>query len=88
MLAEIVRALNHPIHPASKLHSLVVINQLDEVDKKLAKSEDFRAVMSRIDTLELTIASWHETGTPKTIQPSSIPETCTSSGADFCRNTG
>lgn len=61
MLAEIVRALNHPIHPASKLHSLVIINQLDEVDKKLAKSDDFKAVMSRIDTLELTIASWHET---------------------------
>lgn len=68
MLAEIVKALNHPIYPASKLHSLVIINRLDEVDNKLAKSDDFKAVMSRIDTLELTIASWHETD--NTLEPS------------------
>lgn len=61
MLAEIVQAINHPVHPASKLQSLSIVNLQDEVGKELNTSDDFKAVVSQIDTLELTIASWHET---------------------------
>jgi hypothetical protein len=50
-------ALNHPEHPASKVHSLSICNLHDLSNHRTLRSEDFKAVLSRIDNLELAIAT-------------------------------
>lgn len=56
-LQNFLRALNHPEHPASKVHGLSISNLQDISDYEITGSEDFRVVLSRIDTLELNIAT-------------------------------
>jgi hypothetical protein len=56
-LRNFFRALNHAEHPALKFHSLSICNLQDLSDYETLRSEDFKAVLSRIDTLELCIAT-------------------------------
>lgn len=57
-----MKALNHPDHPASNVHSLRILNLQDVVDVDVVTSKDSKAVLSRLDSLELNIASWYERG--------------------------
>lgn len=54
---KLLGALNHPKHPASKLSSLSIMNLQDCVNKEVATSGDFMAVLSRLESLELYITS-------------------------------
>lgn len=63
LLKTICRALNHPQHPATGLRELTIMNLQDVVDVQMAASDDFRAVLSRLDSLELRIAT-HEDDHP------------------------
>lgn len=56
----ICQALNHPQHPASRLSQLTIVNLQDFVDVQTATSDDFRAVLSRLKSLELHIATHEE----------------------------
>ena len=56
-LRNFFRALNHSEHPASKVHSLSICNLHDLSNYETLRSEDFKAVLSHIDTLELGIAT-------------------------------
>jgi hypothetical protein len=56
-LKNFFRALNHPEHPASKVHSLSICNLHDLSNYETLRSQDFKAVLSRIDNLELNIAT-------------------------------
>jgi hypothetical protein len=56
-LKNVFAALNHPNHPAAKMHSLCVRNLQDLSNYELMKSDDFKTVISRLDTLELSIAT-------------------------------
>ncbi|KAM0700435.1 hypothetical protein Q7P35_012156 [Cladosporium inversicolor] len=56
-LQNFLRALNHPEHPASKVHGLSICNLQDLSDYEILGSEDFKSVLSRLDTLELNIAT-------------------------------
>lgn len=61
----VLRALNHPEHPASKVHSLSIRNLQDYSNYDILRSEDFKAVLSRLDTLELSIATEENEGSPE-----------------------
>lgn len=54
---KILSALNHPDHPVNKFDSLSITNLQDWVDADLANSDDFKAMLSRLNHLELYIAS-------------------------------
>lgn len=56
-----MRGLNHPHHPASKLDGLRVEWMQDFVDAELATCDDFKAVMSCLQSLQLSVTSWQET---------------------------
>ncbi|KAM0723589.1 hypothetical protein Q7P37_000576 [Cladosporium fusiforme] len=56
ILRKVVKALNHPKHPATKLRSLAIINLHEVADVEMATSTDYKAVMSRLESLELSIA--------------------------------
>lgn len=56
-LRNFFRALNNPEHPALKVHSLSISNLHDLSNHETLRSEDFKAVLSRIDGLELGIAT-------------------------------
>jgi hypothetical protein len=56
-LKSVFAALNHSEHPAGKVHSLCIHNLADLSNYELLKSDDFKAVISRLDTLELSIAA-------------------------------
>lgn len=58
---EVLKGSNHPRHTASNLNSLRIEWMQDFVDVQLATSDDFKAVMSRLQSLELSITSWRET---------------------------
>ena len=60
LLEATCRALNHPKHTATRLHALTIVNLQDVVDVKMATSNDFRAVLSRLNSLELRIATHEE----------------------------
>ena len=64
-LRNFFRALNHSEHPASKLHSLSIVNLHDVSDYETLRSDDFKAVLSRIDTLELCIATEEQSAAPE-----------------------
>ena len=64
-LRSVFGALNHSKHPASKVHSLSICNLHDVSDDETLKSNDFQAVLSRIDTLELLIATEEDSGCPE-----------------------
>jgi len=57
LFRKLLRALNHPKHPASKLNSLSIMNLQDCVNTEVATSSDFRAVLARLESLELYIVS-------------------------------
>lgn len=61
----VLRALNHPEHSASKVHSLSICNLQDYSNYEILRSEDFKAVTSRLDTLELSIATEEDEGSPE-----------------------
>ena len=63
LLENICRALNHPQHTATRLRDLTIVNLQDVVDVRMATSKDFRAVLSRLNSLELRIAT-HEDDLP------------------------
>jgi hypothetical protein len=56
-LKSVFAALNHSDHPAGKVHSLCIHNLADLSNYELLKSDDFKTVISRLDTLELSIAA-------------------------------
>jgi hypothetical protein len=56
-LRNFFRALNHPEHPASKVQSLSICNLHDLSNHETLRSEDFKVVLSRVDNLELGIAT-------------------------------
>lgn len=60
LLQNICGALNHPHHPATAFRELTIVNLQDVVDVRMATSNDFRAVLSRLDSLELRIATHEE----------------------------
>lgn len=64
-LRNVLRALNHPEHPASKVHSLSICNLQDISNYNILRSDDFKAVVSRLDTLELAIATQYEDASPE-----------------------
>lgn len=64
-LMNVFRALNHPEHPAAKVHSLSICNLHDLSDYETLNSDDFKAVLSRIDTLELCIATEYQQHSPE-----------------------
>ncbi|KAK0927675.1 hypothetical protein LTR29_017596 [Friedmanniomyces endolithicus] len=69
VLTALVQGLNHEEHPATKVHDLRVDCLQDVVDTTLARSDDFRAVLARLDLLALHIVSESETH-PDRITPS------------------
>lgn len=56
-LRKVLYALNHPDHPARKLHTLSIVNLQDAVNVEIATSQDFKTVLSRLKNLELCIVS-------------------------------
>ncbi|KAK0335456.1 hypothetical protein LTR91_006316 [Friedmanniomyces endolithicus] len=56
-LTALVQGLNHEEHPATKVHNLTIECLQDVVDQTLARSHDFKAVLSRLDSLSLLIIS-------------------------------
>jgi hypothetical protein len=54
---KLVSALNHPGHPACRLNSLSILNLQDWVSADIASCSDFLAVLSRLEQVELCIAS-------------------------------
>ncbi|KAK0306227.1 hypothetical protein LTR82_016442 [Friedmanniomyces endolithicus] len=69
VLTALVQGLNHEEHPATKVHDLKIDCLQDVVDTTLARSDDFRAVVARLDLLSLHIISESETH-PDRITPS------------------
>ncbi|KAM0723991.1 hypothetical protein Q7P37_000982 [Cladosporium fusiforme] len=64
-LSNVFRALNHQEHPAFKVHSLSIRNLHDLSDYGLLQSDDFKAIVSRLDTLELSIATQDNEASPE-----------------------
>ncbi|KAM0717023.1 hypothetical protein Q7P37_006875 [Cladosporium fusiforme] len=64
-LRKIMHALNHPDHPATKMHTLSIVNLQDLVNADIATSQDFKVVLSRLKTLDLCIASELYTAAPE-----------------------
>lgn len=56
-LGHLMNALNHPNHPASAVTSLAVWNLHSFVEVRVATSNDFKAVLSRLSRLDLFIAT-------------------------------
>ena len=56
-LEQLFKGLNDLEHPASNLRCLSIENLQDLVDDEVAGSEDFKAVLGRLDALELGIAT-------------------------------
>lgn len=54
---QLLSALNSPEHPASRLNSLSIHHLQDWVNPDIANSNDFKALLERLDVLELFIAS-------------------------------
>jgi hypothetical protein len=64
-LRSVFGALNHAEHPALRVHSLSICNLHDLSNYEILKSDDFKAVLSRIDTLELGIATEEQSASPE-----------------------
>jgi hypothetical protein len=58
-------ALNHPEHPAEHLQSFSICNLQEVTNYDLVTSNDFKAVMSRLDSLELCIATEEQNWCPE-----------------------
>lgn len=54
---KVLSALNHPDHPVRNLRTLSIVNLQDKVNVDIATSPDFEAVLSRLESLNLCIAS-------------------------------
>lgn len=61
----VLGALNDSDHPADKVHSLSIRNLHDLTDYDIMRSEDFKAVISRLDSLELSIATEECSASPE-----------------------
>ena len=61
----VILALNHPDHPAENLHELAIINMQDVTNYDLVKSQDFKAVLSRLDGLELCVVTEEQDAAPE-----------------------
>jgi hypothetical protein len=57
---KLLSALNHPVHPANRLNSFSIHNLQDWVNADTATSRDFKALLSRLDELELLVVSEEE----------------------------
>jgi hypothetical protein len=62
---KLLRALNHPDHPASKLNSISIMNLQDWVNAEVATSSDFKALLLRLEILELCIVSERDNAAPE-----------------------
>jgi len=60
VLRMLFEGLNHEEHPAIRVRKLRIIYLQDVVDRTLARSDDFRAVLARLDSLSLHIVSESE----------------------------
>ena len=58
MVLSIMRGLTNPDHPNARLRSLSIFNLQDCNYGALTRSDNFKAVLARIDSLELKIASY------------------------------
>lgn len=67
-LRKFLSALNHPDHPATKLNSLSIYNLQDYSNGAIAKSDDFKALLSRLDELELFIVSEDDEASDRQIE--------------------
>jgi hypothetical protein len=56
-LRKLLSALNDPEHPASRLNSLSIHHLQDWVNPDIATSSNFKALLERLDVLELFVAS-------------------------------
>lgn len=54
---KLLAALNHPEHPANKVHSLSIVHLQDLVSPDIATSPNFKAVLSRLDSVDLCVAT-------------------------------
>ena len=61
----LILALNHPDHPAEHLNSLSIINMQDVTNYNLAESKDYKAVLSRLDSLELCVVTEEKDAAPE-----------------------
>jgi hypothetical protein len=62
---KLLRALNHPDHPASKLTGISIMNLQDWINTEVATSSDFKALLSRLEILELCIVSERYSAAPE-----------------------
>lgn len=62
---KVLAALNAPAHPASRVTILRIINMQNHIYAETAESDDFRAVLSRLKTLELCIAKEENEAAPE-----------------------
>lgn len=62
---KVLSALNHADHPATKLDSLCIPNLQNWVNAEVATSQDFMAVLSRLDNLELYITCEQYSSAPE-----------------------
>jgi hypothetical protein len=62
---KLLRALNHPDHPASKLTSISIMHLQDWVNAEVATSSDYKALLSRLESLELCIVSERDSAAPE-----------------------
>lgn len=56
-LRNVLAALNHHDHPAAQVQSLSIQNMQDMINKDIATSADFKAVISRLQSLDLCVAT-------------------------------
>jgi len=66
VLKMLVESLNDQDHPANKVQALTIRDLQDMTVKKTVTSKDFKAVLSRLDTLELQIATEYVDAAPET----------------------
>lgn len=64
-LEQLFKSLNDPEHPAKGVRSLSIANLQDLVNQEIADSDDFKAVLGRLETLELGIATERYDASPE-----------------------
>ena len=64
-LRSVFGALNHPEHPATKVHSLSICNLHDVSNYETLRSDNFKEVLSRVDSLELCVATEEVSACPE-----------------------
>ena len=65
ILKMLMEGLNDEDHPATGVKSLTIKNLQDIVDRSVANSEDFRAVLSRLESLSLQIVTEYDDAAPE-----------------------